>query len=139
MVSKRVPRLNSLLKEVIAEVLRKDIHHIENVSLELITITGVEITADLSYAKVFISILGAAEKKQQMFQSLQKFSGLIGSFAAKKVVMRHFPKLEFFLDETLDKQVRVQELLAKIANERESRREEGETHDESSDPGSITT
>lgn len=128
-MSKRVPRLNSLLKEVIAEVLRKDIHHIENVSLELITITAVEITADLSYAKVFISILGPEEKKKCMFETLQRFSGLIGSFTAKKVVMRQFPKLEFFLDETLEKQVRVQELLSKIAHERETRNEP--TEDES--------
>ncbi len=121
MSSMRVVRLNSLLKEVISEVLRRDIHHVENVSADLVTVTSVEITPDLSYAKVFVSVIAPLPTKQKIVEALQSSAGMIGSLSSKKVRIRHFPKLEFFLDEGLEKQLRVQELLSKISDERQSR------------------
>ena len=53
---KRIKRLNSLLKEVISEVVTKEVKN-PNVS-QLISITRVDISRDLKYAKVFVSIIG---------------------------------------------------------------------------------
>jgi ribosome-binding factor A len=117
----RVVRLNSLLKEVISEVLRRDIHHVEHIAANLVTITSVSITPDLAHAKVFVSILGPQQTKDIVLKALQTSSGIIGSFASKKVRMRQFPKLEFIIDDGLEKQMRVQELLSKISEEREAR------------------
>jgi ribosome-binding factor A len=114
MTSRRVFRLNSLLKEVISEVLRQDIHHIDT-SGGMITVTSVEITADLSFAKVFISVIGDEKAKKTALSTLNDHAGQIGYKTAKKVVMRSFPKLQFFLDEGLEKQLRICEILAKVA------------------------
>jgi ribosome-binding factor A len=115
----RTDRLNSLLKEVISKVIREDIHH-QNIS-EMITITHVEITKDLHQAKVFVSCFGTAEQKQKALASLQQAASRIGQIASKKVVMRYFPHLTFFLDEGLDQEIRIQEILHAIDKERESR------------------
>ena len=117
---KRTDRLNSLLKEVISEVIRKDIHHIPFIN-EFIAITRVEITSDLHHAKVFVNIIGKEGDKERSLAALREVAGTIGHLSSKKVVMRYFPTLEFFIDEGLEKQLRIEELLDKIAKERQAR------------------
>ena len=116
MSSRRVLRLNSLLKEVISEVLRKDLHHAVDAG-DLLTITSVEITSDLSYAKVFISVIGEQEVKERICALLNRISGQIAHIAMKKVCMRIFPKLSFFIDEGLEKHMRICDVLAKVLPE----------------------
>ena len=109
MSERRVVRLNSLLREVISEVLSFDVHH----RAPGVTITYVEITRDLSYAKVFFTLLGDKEKRDETRQILEGLAPKIRAKALRKVVMRIFPRLEFFYDEGLEKQIRIHELLAK--------------------------
>lgn len=116
---KRTERLNSLLKEVISEVIRQDVKN-PNVS-ELLTITEVNITKDLHYAKVYVSVIGSEQDKKQTIDALQQASGFISTMAAKKVVMRYFPHLKFILDSTVNKQMKIDLLLKKIEEEKQSR------------------
>ncbi|MBS0648918.1 MAG: 30S ribosome-binding factor RbfA [Verrucomicrobia bacterium] len=119
MVKQRVDRLNSLLKEVIAEVVMRDVHN-PKVST-LVTIKKVDITKDLHYAKVYISMVGSESEKQQTLKALQSAAGFISTQAAKKVVMRYFPQLTFHLDDTLEDELRIHTLLEKIHDEQAKR------------------
>jgi ribosome-binding factor A len=116
MSSRRVLRLNSLLKEVISEVVREDLHHAIDGG-NLLAITSVEITSDLSYAKVFISVIGELPVKERMCAQLNRISGQIAHIAMKKVCMRIFPKLSFIIDEGLEKHMRICDVLAKVLPE----------------------
>jgi ribosome-binding factor A len=109
------------LKEVITEVIRRDLHHAQYID-EFITITRVEITRDLAYAKVFITVIGDDKKKKQALGALRAQSKRIAVIASKKVVMRYFPELDFLLDDGLEKQLRVEELLHKASDERAHRK-----------------
>lgn len=119
MVKQRTDRLNSLLKEVISDVIRKDVRnpHVN----ELMTVTRVEITKDLRHAKVFISVIGDEKAKEETLHALQTAAGFIAVTSSKKVVMRYFPELMFKLDDSVDKHMRIEKLLGEISNERESR------------------
>ena len=119
-MTERTVRLNSLLKEVISEVIRRDIHHVPLLN-ELVTITRVEITSDLAYAKVYISVIGDDKKKKLVQTQLQDLAGPISRIARSKVTMRLFPHLDFFVDHDLDKQLHMEELLHKISKERKTR------------------
>lgn len=114
MSGRRVSRLNSLLKEVLSEVIKKDLHHVPGIS-ELITITTVEITHDLSFAKVYVSVIGNQSAKEATCEALNRVAGTIAYIASKKVVLRLFPKLRFYIDEGLEKQLKICEILAKVA------------------------
>lgn len=119
MAVKRTDRLNSLLKEVISEVIKS---HVRNPHItELITITRVEITKDLHYAKVFVSVMGTPEKKIETIKALQSAAGFIAVNASKEIVIRYFPTLTFKLDDSLEKHFRISDLLTEITHERESR------------------
>lgn len=119
MTKNRTDRLNSLLKEVISEVIRNEVKnpHVH----QLITVTAVEITKDLRNAKVFVSVIGTEHEKQETLKALQSAAKFIAITASKEVVIRFFPELHFKLDDTVDQQMRVDGLLRQISEERSSR------------------
>lgn len=115
----RTDRLNSLLKEVISEVITREVRN-PKVNV-LITVTKVEISKDLQHARVFISVIGTAQEKNSTLKALESAAGFIGISAAKKVTMRYFPQLTFKLDMSVEKQGRIDELLSKIHDEQQHR------------------
>lgn len=119
---KRTDRLNSLLREVISDVIRKEVRNPD--IPELISITEVGISKDLKYAKVYVSIIGSEEERLKGIEALQSASGFIGRSASQQVVMRFFPKLTFRLDDSVNKQMRIEEILSDIHKERDLRQEE---------------
>lgn len=119
MSTRRVEKLNSLLKEVIAEVIMREVKN-PHVST-LITVTKVDITKDLRHAKVYVSVIGNDEERNTTFAAIQSAAGFIGVHAAKKVVMRYFPELHFKLDTSIDERMRIDSILKEIEDERESR------------------
>lgn len=119
MAKQRVDRLNSLLKEVISEVIHRDVRNPH--LAKFITVTRVAISKDLHHAKVFISVIGTDQERADSIEALQSAAGFIAVNASKKVVMRYFPELQFKLDDSVDKHMRIETLLGEIAAERESR------------------
>jgi ribosome-binding factor A len=119
MVVKRTDRLNSLLKEVISEVIKREVRN-PHVA-ELVTVTRVQISKDLRHAKVFISVIGTEQEKSETMDALTSAAGFIAVQSSQKVVMRYFPELTFKLDDSVEKHMRIEELLGKISKERESR------------------
>ncbi len=113
--TKRSVRLNSLLKEVLSEVIRKEVR--DPRLAPLVTVTSVDITNDLHHAKVYISVIGTPQEKAQSIEALQSAAGFVAVIASKKVVMRFFPELTFKLDESVDKYMAIDSLLGKINQE----------------------
>jgi len=123
--SPRVAKLNSLLQEVISEVVRSDVRDPRLASL--VSITSVSVSKDLHYAKVYVSIIGTKEEKQKSLEALQSAAGFTAVHASKKVHLRYFPSLKFYLDDSADKYAAVDALLTKIHQEQQMR-----THEASS-------
>ena len=119
MVKKRIERLNSLLKEVISEVVMRDVRN-PHVT-QFVTITRVDISNDLHHAKVFISVIGSDLDKEQTLAALESAAGFIAVQASKKVVMRYFPALTFKLDTSVDQHLRIDLLLGQIHEEQNAR------------------
>jgi len=119
MATPRTIRLNSLLKEVISDIIKRDVRnpHIH----QLLTVTRVDITKDLHYAKVYISVIGSAAEKAETLAALQTAAGFIAVNSSKQVTMRYFPSLTFVLDDSVDKHMRIEKLLGEISEERKSR------------------
>lgn len=122
MTKQRTSRLNSLLKEVISDIIRRDVRnpHVN----ELVTVTRVDISKDLHHAKVYISVIGSAAQKEETLEALQSAAGFIAVQSSKEVVMRYFPALSFKIDDSVEKHMRIEELLGKIAAEKDTRGEE---------------
>lgn len=118
-MTRRTERLNSLLREVISDVIRKAVRHPKVSSF--LTVTSVDITTDLHFAKVYISVIGTAQEKQDTIQALQSAAGFIAVHSSKEVTMRHFPSLTFKLDDSVDAHMRIDSVLQKIHQDEDKR------------------
>lgn len=120
---RRIERINSLLKEVISEVIHSEVKnpHVN----QLVTVTRVSITNDLRHAKVYISVISEGDEKLKTIDALNQASGFIGVTAAQKVTMRYFPELRFILDDSSEQHARIEALLQQVRDE-EKKRDPGE-------------
>lgn len=112
MKASRVPRVNSLLQEVLTETLRKDVKnpHIH----PLTTITHVEVTNDLHHAKVYVSVMGSEQEQKETLDALNGAAGFIAVHSSKKVSLRFFPELIFRLDRSAEHAAHIEALLNKV-------------------------
>ena len=110
MLSRRQKRLKDLLREEIGLIIRREMS--DRISL-LLTITEVEISKDLSSAKVYVSIYDGKGVRKSI-STLQKAGGFIRSELNKVVRLKRIPKLNFCHDETIARAFELEEVFEKI-------------------------
>jgi ribosome-binding factor A len=115
----RLNRINSLLKEVIFEVIQREVRNPHVTTF--VSVTQVDTSADLHHAKVYISLIGSEEEKNKVLSALQSAAGFIAVHAADKVELRYFPNLTFRLDTAAEEHMKIQKILDDIEKERLSR------------------
>lgn len=117
-------RLNEQARQVIAETIRYDL---ADPGLNMITITGCEVSFDRSACNVYFTATPGTYAKAR--KCLNRASGRIRSILAKKLSWRVSPKLRFFLDESVDEAERIARALERErkrqAVEGENRQDEG--------------
>ncbi len=105
-------RVNHLVHEVIADTLET----IEDPNLELVTVTGCEVSADLQHAKVFISTLGDNEKRERALEALRKHKGEIKRAMSASITMKFLPDLHFMADPSVDAGWKIEEIIKDVHN-----------------------
>ncbi|OGL41756.1 MAG: ribosome-binding factor A [Candidatus Schekmanbacteria bacterium RIFCSPHIGHO2_02_FULL_38_11] len=113
---KRVDRINELILEEISDILLKEI---KDPRIGFVTITGVETSVDLSYAKVSVSIIGEQEKRESGIEGLKSASGYIRLLLKKRISVRRIPEIEFVYDSSIEYGDRINKILQKLKNEEE--------------------
>lgn len=78
------------------------------------SVTGVQLSADLRHAKVFISVLGSEEEQTATMRALQHGNGFMRHELAQRLNIRYTPELSFKLDESIAQGARILELLKQI-------------------------
>ncbi len=87
----------------------------------LVSVSRVIVTKDLRSAKVFISVLGEDDERKQSLAELQAFAHEVQFEVNRRLRMKFCPKLRFMADDSLDQQLRVEQILHNIALERKKR------------------
>lgn len=114
-MGRRLDRLNDLLREEISALLRE----MKDPRLAgLITITRVEVSEDLSRARVFFSVLGTEAQWESTMQALASAAGFLRRELAHRITLRRIPELHFIADTSMEKAGRVLDLMHQIASER---------------------
>ena len=94
------------------------------VSAGAVSVSRVEASSDVSFARVYFSILGSDEERQDILRVLDKAKGFIRSQLAKRLQIRHVPELEFRIDTSIEIGVRMSALLDELQEaEKENSRE----------------
>lgn len=105
----RPGRIAALIKEILASALATEV---KDPRVGFATLTGVEVTADNSHARVRVSVMGTEEEKQAAVAGLASASGFLRSLLARALPLRTVPELHFVLDRGLEHARRIDELLA---------------------------
>ena len=100
-------RVNEQAREVISEIL---LFEISDPRLDMVTITGVEVSYDRSVASVYYST--EPSRYTEVAQAFNAAAGRIRSLMAKKLSWRVAPELRFHLDESVDNAQRIAEALS---------------------------
>lgn len=82
-----------------------------------VSITRVEVSGDLAHAKVYVSVLGSDEERNNTMAALKRATGFLRHELAGRLVLRHVPELVFKLDLSLEKGAEVMELIKQIEQE----------------------
>jgi ribosome-binding factor A len=111
----REERVAAVVREIVSETLRE---RIKDPRIGFVSIVGVEVTKDLSLAKIHVSILGSDKEKESTMEGLKSAQGLIRSEVARGLGLRRAPELAFVLDEGIEHSVRVSEILREVSGDK---------------------
>lgn len=99
-----------LLKEA-SLILKGDL---KDPRIGFVTLTHAQLSPDLKYAKIFVSIMGTAVEQKETLKALEHASGFIRSKIAERIQLRHVPEIAFVKDETSQKVEHVLHLIDEI-------------------------
>ncbi len=119
----RAHRVGEQIKKEVSQILQNELK--DPRATGFLSVTQVEVTNDLSYARVYVSIYGSEEEKQLTLKALDNALGFIRSEIGKRVRLRHVPEISFQLDESIEYGAHITEILKEL-NEKEGKGEDSD-------------
>ena len=101
-------RVNEAVREVVSARLAEGLG---DPRIGFVTVTSVETSPDLRQARVYVSVLGDAEQRSVTMAGLESAHGLLQQSVARELRMKHTPTLQFVFDESIQRGMRISELL----------------------------
>jgi len=96
-MSIKIERINHSMIREISYILEREV---KDKNIKFVTITDVKVTNDLSFAKVYFTVLND-EYRNDTLKALKQASGFIRSKLCERIDIRHMPELEFVYDESI--------------------------------------
>src|SRR3954453_9169897 len=98
--------------EAVGEVLSGHIpEDLKDPRIGFVTVTGVDTSPDLRHARVYVSVIGSDEERSDTLEGLANAHGALQASIARELRMKHTPTLTFVYDDTIDRGMRITELL----------------------------
>ena len=108
----RPEKVAHLMRREVADILERKLRDPGLVST--VTVTDVQVTHDLSFAKIFVTVLGDEKARAQAMEALKRATGFVRHELGDRLELREVPELRFEYDVSLDRGHRVEDLLRKI-------------------------
>ena len=117
-MKQRANRVSQELKKIISQILLEDL---SDPRLGFITLTHVEVTDDLRYARVYYSVLGDEEQKESTAEPLEEQSSFIRRLAVQRINMKFALEIKFEMDKSIDHSFKIDSILKKIKGDDEKK------------------
>jgi len=101
-------RVNEAVREVVSARIAGGLR---DPRIGFVTVTSVDTSPDLRQARVYVSVLGSAEEREATMAGLESAHGLLQQSVARELRMKNTPTLQFVFDESIDRGMRITELL----------------------------
>ncbi len=110
----RIERVSSLMRHEISGLLQR---RVKDPRLsKFIAVTEVSTSADLRYAKVFVSCMGSEEEKQEMLSGLEAAANFLRNQLAKRLRLRRIPELSFHWDDSIERGTHLLQLIDEVSS-----------------------
>lgn len=112
MAKHRLDRISEEVKRVVSEIIRNDLND-PRIST-MCSVVSADVTPDLRYAKVFISVLGSDEEQKANMKGLTSAAGFIRRELGRKMELRYLPELIFELDRSIEHGAYINKLINEV-------------------------
>ncbi len=109
-MSIKIDRLNSTFAREISQILQNEI---KDPNIKFVTVTGCEITNDLSFCKVFVTVFDN-DKKKEIMKALDGAKSFIRGQLSQRVEIRHTPELRFVFDESIEYGNKIEKIIESL-------------------------
>jgi ribosome-binding factor A len=108
-MTRRTERINDLLREELSDLLRRQVKDPRLGGL--VTVTEVDVSVDLRHARVFVSVMGSDEEREDAFKALEAARPFLRRELGKRLSIRRTPDLSFRRDDSLERGARLLALI----------------------------
>jgi ribosome-binding factor A len=115
MSSPRADRVGEQIRMELAELLTRNVH---DPGIGLLTITHVKVTPDLQQARVYYTTIGDEKARRESKRALERATPFLRRQIGGRVRLRRVPELQFFYDESIERQDRIERILQDLHAER---------------------
>ncbi len=112
MANNRILKIDGEIKRALFDILHNDVK--DPRMSDMATVSRVNVTQDLKYAKVYVSIFDTDERKKASIEALKNAEGFIRSRLNDKIKLRRIPIMEFVLDDSIEYGVRMSKLIDEV-------------------------
>jgi ribosome-binding factor A len=109
----RPERVAQFMRREIAEILERRLSD-PRLAGQVVSVTDVEVTPDLSFARVFVSVLESGAERERALAALQSAAGFVRHLLSERLDLREVPEIRFVHDSSIERGARVEELLRRI-------------------------
>ncbi len=110
-MSQRSNQVAEELRKIVSMILIEDLH---DPRMGFMTITRIEVTGDLRFARIFYSVLGDEEQKESAREALEENMGFIRKMAVERINLKYALELKFELDKSIEHSFHIDEVLKKL-------------------------
>lgn len=114
--SRRTEKVSSLIKNTLGEIISREI---ADNKMGIVTITDVDVSVDLSNARVYYSLIGGEKDIQKQKNIVEQMHKHLRRRLAEKIVLKYIPKLQMIYDDTPEQAQKIEKVFAKIRREKE--------------------
>jgi ribosome-binding factor A len=107
----RMRRVNEAVRAVLSEAIASDL---KDPRVGFVTVTGVKTSPDLRHARVYVSVLGNDSERAASLEGLRSAHGFLQALLAAELTLKHTPALSFEYDESVDRGMRISQLLDEV-------------------------
>ena len=111
MSSRRTEKAAEAIREVVSMAILAEL---SDPRVRDVTVTYVEVSADLRYAKVHVSVMGDEARQKLTLRGLQSAAGFLQAKIAERIEIRYTPKLSFLLDQGVKRSIAVAQILQQV-------------------------
>jgi ribosome-binding factor A len=111
MTSRRVLKAAEAIREVVSMAILVEL---KDPRVQDVTVTYVEVSPDMRYAKVHVSVMGDETKQRLTLRGLESAAGFLQTKISKRIDTRYTPRIQFVLDQGVKKSIEVSRILSEL-------------------------